>query len=44
MKDRLLKLQDYANSLDNLWLENEIELLGVDIKIAILQAETKSKK
>jgi len=40
MKDQLQKLQDYANSSNNLWLANQMEILGVDIKIAILEAES----
>jgi len=41
MKDQLQKLQDYANSSNNLWLANEMEILCVEIEEAILEAEIK---
>jgi len=44
MKDQLQKLQDYANSSNNLWLANQMEILGADINIAILEAEIRILK
>jgi len=41
MKDQLQKLQDYANSSNNLWLANQMEILCIEIDIAILEAEIK---
>jgi hypothetical protein len=35
----LTLLQDYANSSDNIWLANNLQILQIEIETAILQAQ-----